>query len=73
MSASLGFHSTIFKLKEELDNISNFTHIGSEFFQGANLIITDDGSTDNTLLILEEYSKINPLVFDFLATNYLYK
>ena len=54
-------------LRETLDCVI------AQTYKSWDLIITDDGSTVNTLLILEEYSKINPLVFDFLGTSYFYK
>jgi len=73
------------EIKEDLVSIITPTYNSNKFlrdtldcviaqtYKNWDLIIIDDGSTDNTLLILEEYSKINPLVFDFLATSYMYK
>ena len=57
----------IFKLKEELVNISNFTHIRSEFFQGANLIITDDknrvGYIQDVIVYSENAENLSWFVF----------
>ena len=73
------------EIKEDLVSIITPTYNSNKFlretldcviaqnYKNWDLIITVDGSTNNTLLFFEEYSKINPLVNNFLATISLYK
>ena len=50
-------------LREQLDSILNQTH------QNIDLLVRDDGSTDGTLAILEEYTNICPKIHYYQGEN----